>query len=143
MLTAAPDWREVARGLLCAISIARDASKRWRAREKLPGDGVERLRLCELEIGLYRRKAQQFIDRADEIDQAEWRQVILDLFRAHSLVWETHWVRYEGLPNVETGSGLGEAGAEITRYVLAAVEALAATNPAFGHVDWNGREMTR
>lgn len=142
------DWEVVVHKMTRAISIARDAySGTRRLREKLTDRDIDRLRCCELEIAKYLREAQKCVDRArasaEPIAESDWRGVVLGLFRGHSLVWETLWIKYHGIPKVESGSGLGEAGTEITQSVVAAIEVLAATNPEFLEVDWSGREILR
>lgn len=142
------DWIDVVHQLIRAIGLARDAyAKTRRPRDRLSDQETDRLRNCELEIAKYIRSAQHCVDRERQssasITDVDWRRVVLDLFRAHSLVWETLWIKYHGIPKVERGRGLGEAGEEITRSVITAVEALAATNPDFCEVDWNGREILR
>jgi hypothetical protein len=142
------EWTEAVRRLIRAIAIARDAySHTRRLQEKLSDQDVDRLRCCELEIAKYLREAQKCVDRARSsavlVPESDWRRVVLDLLRGHSLVWETLWIKYHGIPKVERGSGLGEPGDEITRSVVAAIEVLTATTPDLVEVDWNGREILR
>lgn len=144
-MTESPDWARVACNLLRAIDLARHAYKD--SRRPRPSVDVDQVRRCALEISRFVRQAKEYVPADDhpprECTDEQWRSIVLNLLRAHSLVWETLWLQYDGLPKREDGSGMGEPGAEITRCVLAAVAALSATNPDFDSVDWNGREMLR
>jgi len=143
----AQDWATRVCNLVRAVGIARDAHRTSRRpKANLTVKELDRVRGCELEIARSLAKARTYTTQAasaanDEQDQSY--RLVLELLRAHSLVWESLFLRYDGLPRQETGSGLEEAGSELQRYLIEAFEALKACKPDLLEVDWNGREIFR
>ena len=138
-------WKAAAENLICAVGLARNAYRDTRRpRAKLSDAEIDRILACELEIGKYLREARRHFDRSERSgDGATERRIVLDLLRAHSLVWEGLAIQYDGIPNVVTGEMLGQSGEQITQHVIEAIRLLKATNPAFEGVSWNGVELHR
>lgn len=138
-------WKAAADNLMGAVSLARDAYRDTRRpRAKLSDSEIDRVRACELEIGKYLRDAHTHFDgREFSGDGSIERRIVLDLLRAHSLVWEGLAIQYEGIPTVVTGEMIGQSGEQITQHVIEAIRLLKATNPAFDGVSWNGVELHR
>lgn len=140
-----PAWDQIAEKLIRAIDIARKAyEKTRRRRPKLADSEIEHIRMSEMEISRYLRRAREAIANSTSQNEAdaEWRQIVLNLFRAHSLTWEVLWALYEGMPQKVNGSDI-EDGEELTQHVIDAVCALSAGEGDLLCVDWNGRAVYR
>jgi hypothetical protein len=59
------------------------------------------------------------------------------------LAWELLWIEYEsGIPfAIESGQFMDGRCGEADRYIDEAVRALAAIEPQFSRVEWDGREV--
>jgi len=124
------EWQIVVRDLIPIVALAREAHRdSCRPRKSVDGTQVRR---CELEIAQYMRQAREYLSAdqtTPEITAEKWREAVLGLLRSHSLVWEVNWLQYEGLPKNECREGMGAAGAEITRAIVACDHAPAGGEP--------------
>lgn len=92
----------------------------------------------------YIREARKAIEQsATSSEGVVWRSLVTNLLRAHSIAWELLWIEYEsGIPfAIESGQFMNGRCGEADRHIDEAVRALAATEPQFSRVEWDGREV--
>lgn len=141
-----PDWPPIVSNLILAVRAARGACKSTRSPKKVVkhDDSLSAFAFRQ-EIEKYIGDARRAVDpsRRDEAT-VEWRAIVLNLLRAHSLEWEIIWAENDGIQlDIASGSSIPDRDPVADEYILDAVRALAATNPNFDHVEWRGREVLK
>lgn len=142
-----PDWSQVIADLMIAVDSSRHAYARTRRRKaKLSADESRRVLAFNREIEKYMRDGRSAIASATaEGTHVEWRPVVLNLLRAHSMVWERLRIEHDqGIPDhVETGQAIDGRDPRADSFIAQAFEALAATEPRLEYVTWDGREVLK
>ena len=139
------NWPLLAQQLIVAIQTTEHAfGKSRQRRSTIPAEELRHIAALRAERDRYIVAARRAINQpaAAEID---WRMLTLNLLRAHSIAWEILWLEYEsGVPlAIESGQNVEGRHGDADRYIDDAVQALAATEPQFSGVEWDGREILR
>jgi hypothetical protein len=146
---AQPNWPQLAKQLIVAVQSTEHAFERNRLRRQTnSGEEKRHISALRAERDRYVLTARRAIERATDPTNSgniDWRSLTLDLLRTHSITWEILWLEREtGVPlAIESGQRVKGRHSDADRYIDEAVQALAASEPHFNGVDWDGREVLR
>jgi len=148
-MSAPSNWPQLVEQLIVAIQSTEHAFEKSRLRRRV-SSGEEQRHVAALrsERDRYILTARRAIERSTGLSASEaidWRNITLDLLRAHSIAWEILWLEHEiGVPlAIESGQIMEGRHRDADRYIDEAVQALAASEPNFNGVNWDGREILR
>lgn len=144
-MIAQPDWAQLAKQLIVAVQSTEHAYKKTRIARHLTGEQQRHVLALSAEKDRYILAARRVTESPASPSAIDWRFITLNLLRAHSITWELLWLQYEsGVPlAIESGLNIEGRHSDADRYIDDAVRALAATEPQFNGVDWDGREILR
>lgn len=144
---SAPNWSQVVADLMVAVESTQHAYKSTRVlKRKLSTDESRRVMAFHQEIDKYLRDGRRAVAQAATDDNTlEWRKIVLNLLRAHSLVWERLRIEHDhGIPDrLASGQAIEGRDPQADRFILQAVATLAASDARFDYVTWDGREVLR
>jgi hypothetical protein len=135
--------------MIVAIQSTEHAFEKSRIRRRnTSGEEQRHVAALRTERERYILAGRRAIERSKSPTPAEdidWRNITLDLLRAHSIAWEILWLEHEtGVPfAIESGQIMEGRHRDADRYIDEAVQALAASEPHFNGVNWDGREILR
>jgi hypothetical protein len=139
------NWPRLVTQLIVAVQSTEHAFEKTRLARHLSGEEQRHRAALRAERDKYILAARRATESLESSAEADWRTITLNLLRAHSIAWEILWLEHEsGVPHaIESGQSMQGRHGDADRYIDEAVRALAATEPQFNGVDWDGRELLR